>query len=571
MIHTAKRYVWPMWRTYEVTRALGELLPLGKGPKHNVRGFYECRRSEWENNPTIGTAVDAIASALAESKSEDAKVIAKYIIDLSEKNKGLISDVNIWSAREILDLNQDDTKKYLNKAASRKDIFKEIADLKKYRIFDPRNSITLIELARCYANIGQNNKAAELIQQALILSPSNRYIIRSAARFFIHVGDKERAYWIMATASAQHNNSLDPWIESLKAEIERMMGRRPKKFKRLSELAANENISPHHLAELRAAIASLHNEDNEDRKTRRMIRAAMQSANSNALAQAVSIYSDNGWSTDLIKIADIQTDYSFEADAMLCRDAADWDKAKYFGSQWLEDQPMSSRSILFNSGLLGTYFEDYEESIKIEKRGLQSNPDDAIILNNLAYSQINLNKYSEAAITLNKAIRLVKAKDHIEGVDTVYAANICLMATSGLLAWRQGDVVLGKKLYLEAEKLAKMQNMENYASQATLFRLLEEVKPGSALSVDDAKVLEAANSSESMISRILAARVNDALAGKRIKGIPREIPLSRSQEEYSRIAKSKLNWFQPPIEGGGTQKIEDSSLIVSDTGSAPDS
>ena len=80
-------------------------------------------------------------------------------------------------------------------------VFKLDTDKRKIRFLRsvlrdwPRNAICWTQLALSYSRLGINKKAERCINIALSLAPHNRYVLRSASRFFVHIDESPRAAW----------------------------------------------------------------------------------------------------------------------------------------------------------------------------------------------------------------------------------------------------------------------------------------------------------------------------------------------------------------------------------------
>src|SRR5205823_4591050 len=71
-----------------------------------------------------------------------------------------------------------------------------------------------VDIARHYSIMGFNEQARRAIQKGVALAPENRFTLRSAARFYIHIGDPEVAHDILKRSE---KTKSDPWL--LAAEI----------------------------------------------------------------------------------------------------------------------------------------------------------------------------------------------------------------------------------------------------------------------------------------------------------------------------------------------------------------
>src|SRR6185295_6008504 len=84
-----------------------------------------------------------------------------------------------------------------------------IKALKQRRIAEPRNAFVWSDLARLYVLVGLRDQAERAMQVALSLAPFDRFIVRSAARFFLHSSNPDRSLQILRR---NERTKLDPWL-----------------------------------------------------------------------------------------------------------------------------------------------------------------------------------------------------------------------------------------------------------------------------------------------------------------------------------------------------------------------
>ena len=106
--------------------------------------------------------------------------------------------------------------------------------------------------------------------------------------------------------------------------------------------------------------------------------------------------------------------------------------------------PYSKEPIFVGADLGYTFLKDFDSAQKILKFGLVAHPNDAAILNNLAYAYALDNKLQEAG-------RIIERLDALVRTNTVDERNsICISATKGLLQYRLKNIEEGRRLYGEA-------------------------------------------------------------------------------------------------------------------------
>src|SRR5439155_22265534 len=81
--------------------------------------------------------------------------------------------------------------------------------LRQRSIAEPRNAFVWVDLALLYTTLGLRDQAARAIRIALALAPEDRFVLRCASRFLVHIGDAERAHHILKRSEA---TPYDPWL-----------------------------------------------------------------------------------------------------------------------------------------------------------------------------------------------------------------------------------------------------------------------------------------------------------------------------------------------------------------------
>ena len=122
------------------------------------------------------------------------------------------------------------------------------------------------------------------------------------------------------------------------------------------------------------------------------------------------------------------------------------------------DEPFSSRPAIFGSYIAAVGMEDFPLSEEFARKGLQTNPDDLLLKNNLAFalaSQDFVEKAFEVLVTAN-------------GSGKSMNVHITLLATRGLVNFRATNLEKGKILYEEAIDLAKKNNLIDIMASASI-------------------------------------------------------------------------------------------------------
>ena len=130
--------------------------------------------------------------------------------------------------------------------------------------------------------------------------------------------------------------------------------------------------------------------------------------------------------------------------------------------EWAVDEPFSSRPVVMGT-FLGGIFEDYELGRQIGEAGLIANPDDEQIINNLAFIEASDGN-------------LVGAWQRIHSMSNFKSSHF--VANTGLIAYRMGQIDLGRRCYRAAIALAKAAKQPQTETLATLFFAREALLAG---------------------------------------------------------------------------------------------
>jgi tetratricopeptide (TPR) repeat protein len=221
-------------------------------------------------------------------------------------------------------------------------------------------------------------------------------------------------------------------------------------------------------SELASALATLELTHGSDRKARSLFKRSLVSPTENSAAQA-------SWSVrhapgsisqsdqerlkhlDVPRLFEMRTQNSFFAGYL--------EEALQYALRWLEDQPFSVRPAHVAS-YLAAVLGDHKTAVEIERFSLVSNPNDWLLLNNVAFSLINLGELLEASEKLKQ----------LESMKLDPKENVVVTATRGLLAYRSGDIAAGRTLYARSIEEAQRRKLREQLTIATIHFAWEELR-----------------------------------------------------------------------------------------------
>ena len=285
--------------------------------------------------------------------------------------------------------------------------------------------------------------ADRAIRVALSLAPDNRFILRSAARFYLHNDEPDKAHAVIVGSGATEN---DPWLLSTELAIASAIKRSSRFVSQARRVAENGSFRLYDRSELAVAIASLEFEASggSQKRIRKFFKQALADPTENTLAQAEWLVK-KATGLDVVQPSTFETPGKFEAIANEQFRNGNWRDAYKSTILWMMDQPFSVRPAILATFLGTSLVEDLDEAIRIGEESRKANPADATLLNNLAFAYANAGKLNDAVRILRQANKYAKESYEL----------VTVTATSGLIAFRQGDSVLGEEAYRAAIDIAK--------------------------------------------------------------------------------------------------------------------
>lgn len=429
-----ERRTVPRWRPWREAVRLGDLdaaterrVPQDPNPRDLKR-----LKVAWEISRALPFAGDFVGAAFASGEPAIARDAARFLLS----SRSVVSK----AARDLAELILGE------KAAGPSPLtdplpvtpeerHKRIHDLRSSLREFPRNPLAYMDLAREYVSLGQPNAALKPVEIALRLAPGSRFVLRSAARFFLHFDDRERAHYILRRAGPV---KTDPWLLAAEIAVASAAGRTSSLIKTGRQILASQDFPPVHISELASAIGTLEWKAGNRRLFRRLFRQALQNPTENTVAQA-------GWISR--RIGDVgldprvfDTPRSYEARAWADIGEGKWIESVAAAELWLRDEPFASRPAAFGSWAAQVTLSDFETAARFARHGLLTHPYDFTLLNNLAVSLANLGQITEAL-------------ENFERIDPASAQALdrpTYLATKGLIQFRLGLPEEGRRLYRAA-------------------------------------------------------------------------------------------------------------------------
>ncbi|MEM7196375.1 MAG: hypothetical protein AAF402_15675 [Pseudomonadota bacterium] len=311
----------------------------------------------------------------------------------------------------------------------------------------PNNALAWLDLARCYTLLGIHSpeegqgslgysKSMRAVLAACQIAPNNRYVVRVAVRYFIHLGMPDRAVALLTRTS---RTKYDPWMSSALVAAREVMGSPQRDIKKIRQLAQSANWSNHCRGELLAGLASLEAKNGSERNAKKILNSALVEPTENVLAQAQ-------WFSNIYRKIDLPENLlddlnAFEAIESRAFLNGDWDEVITSAKSWQKIEPFSKRPALNGSMVALSVLDDVSSALELLEPAHLSNPRDSQVTNNYVVGLILSGKLERAKILL---------KSFSSSANQLLTPT--LKATHGMVAFRSGDANSGRENYKSALK-----------------------------------------------------------------------------------------------------------------------
>lgn len=464
ILEELNRNVIPRWRDFASTVELGELLePATRRVIQPLDMNLDSLEGDWLTHRTLSFAADLISAAALRGASEVVREAAAYVLELQGESEPGHPLTRL--AKEILGKSGQHEARTLE-IYSPEQMRKLIADHKRSLVSFPRDAILWVDLSLLYAMRGVSEKARRAMIVAIALEPDNRFVLRSAARLFIHLNEPDKAHSLLKSSLLIRR---DPWIISAEIATATAADFVPFSIDQGLRTLAGTAFHPSETTELSAAIATLELRDGNIRKAKKHLRNGLRNPNENSLAQAKWISKELKDFLPDKRVTDFKVERSFEAAAWEALISKDWTAAASQSLCWLRDQPFSSRPAQIACHVTSALLEDFGAAEKIAEFGLVANPLEHMLHIALAFVYGSTNRTELAFAQLGQ----------IRGTMT-NTVEVAVIANHGLIKFREGDETTGRALYQAAVQKAQDISDDNLEASALTYWAREETRAGSA-------------------------------------------------------------------------------------------
>lgn len=439
----------------------------------NIFKTIENRRliPRWQSLRDAYTSKVILSSKISNPKEENENFISEEIIRARNewlKEKSFFSAIEYLEKQRIGNVEYDqEAYQFIEKRISSnnqlpnaiRNFFNEETDfsieydspqfaIKNYRnqvILHPNDAYLWLELARNYLIVGSTEKCEKALLIARSLAPNDSFISRSMMRFYHHIDNIDKALYYVWKVSTLVN---DPMILSGEIALCNTIGKSSRFVKQAKNMLHSQNYSPLCLSELTSEIATMEIMNGKERIGKRLLEQSLYAPTENAIAQTTWInqcITKLSWIQEINKL-EVPNNYEGEIyfDLSLMDRPIDWNHLFEQCKFWNKYQPFSRYPIYLGTNIATDFLEKYEEAFDFSMRALPNNKNESGVLNNIAYSAILNGDKKNAEKYLN--LQFSKSKTAEE--------KVVFLATRGLYEFRFGNIVNGKKLYVDSYELA---------------------------------------------------------------------------------------------------------------------
>ena len=330
-----------------------------------------------------------------------------------------------------------------------------------------RNGLLHAEQARLYAMIDETNAAESSFARALAAISDNRHILRSFARFMVHIGQPEAALSKLRKSSAI---ATDPWVQAAEIAISEHHHVGSKVAKSASKMLDTLQVRNVHVSELATALATLEWHSGNRKRFNKRFKESLSYPSENALAQATWFFREVPGEVPEEKSSLLVPMLSQSAEALTydLLKKRKWDDAVQSFSSWQSEESFSEHIAIEGSFYAISFAQDYDSAISICQNGLLANSNSHSLLNNLCYAECRRGSLANA----------VKTMERLKSVYSGWKSSPVYLATDGMLSCSLGHHGPGRSRYVEALKSAQANNDEALSRRIKMHWIQEEALSG---------------------------------------------------------------------------------------------
>ncbi len=457
------RNMLPRWRSLSRTLESHELsnpkLPSAVGSYGHFDPDFLDKIQRSRVSPNLVHAAELLEASLvmgyeAEAVNAARRIInSKVAVDLVRKNAALVlarTGNHLDIPPDLIDGGKEDTAH----------IWRERTRL------HPHDALAWLELALAQISSRAEPSARRNISVALSLAPQNRHILRSAARFYIHTHQNDRAHDLILRSEA---TPYDPWLIAAEVSTAAHAGRASRYLKHGLRLLEEKGRLPRQITELAGAAGTRTLADGDRKRGRRLMELSLADPTGNSLAQAEWVSQNYG---ERFQQGDQVNRLSDAKEALAIRyfRTGNFKLATKLAREWIVEERFSSRAYVCASAAAAVD-EDYKAAEELASEGLKHDPTSESLLNSRIFALACLGRLEDAETLLRPLASRIGKGDMMEGV-------VC--ANQGLIAFRSGNADAGGDFYKKAIGLFARKQLREQELAARAYYAREASRAGIA-------------------------------------------------------------------------------------------
>ncbi len=300
------------------------------------------------------------------------------------------------------------------------------------------NPVLLMDTARELTAMRQERAALRYVRTAVALAPKSRFVLRSAARYYLHIGEHEVAHDLLRRSPLIGS---DPWVQASEIAVATVRGQTSTLTKQTIRVLSEAKQVGAEASELASAVGTVEILSGSDKKARVLFMHALRNPNDNSLAQVE-------WAATKLKLVvdhkALQTPMSFEANSHNAYRHQQIPEAIEHAVRWARDEPFASRPMDTQCYLLSLEGR-YAEALVAAKAAHDLDGNEIGPALNLLFAKTQAGDLDDA---MEDFVRLSRHQDLKQ-----YAHHY--LANAGALAYAQGDFENARQLYQRAIRSAR--------------------------------------------------------------------------------------------------------------------
>ena len=422
------RRVVPRWRSSWVTARTPEARARKPGKLIDVAPEIASKQLELEFEKSVPVAAELMFLAAQGGDDAAAKKAASLIVERQDK---IGATQLVATAKRILEGAEPSSN-----AGHTKDF---VRHARKLLAVDFRNPVLLMDVARELTNKMQENAALRYVRTAVALAPQSRFVVRAAARYFLHVGDHERAHDILRRSPILR---FDPWVQASEIAVATVRGKNSDLLRSALRTLNGQARPGADQSELASAVGTVELNEGSSKAAKSLFQKALLSPNDNSLAQAE-------WAATRLKLAINSTalslPLSFEANSNNAYRRLLIPEAIEHAKSWSDDEPYASRPLDALCYLYCLNSQFVEAELAVEKAVRAEGKASISSLLNRIFVRTQLGKADGVEAELSQLAARPDAKDHA----------VHILANAGAIAYSNGWLEEGRDFYQRAIKVAR--------------------------------------------------------------------------------------------------------------------